>query len=319
MRIRSLRLDRYGAFEDRQVEFGPGLTVVAGANEAGKSTLLDALSDLLWGFQRGRRAFFYGPGALALTATVELPGEPAAALADGAARTDGPAAGLPAEPVGLVGPAVGPAEPVGLVGLVGPAEPVGPWTAVELRRRGAGLQLVSTGQPAAPVWGAGGAEAHQRWLQAFGLSHRQLRQGGEALFNGGGDLAELVFTARSGQAVRGLLDALHTEMDVHYKQHGNDRSSRVRVALREHQELAARIQEAMTTAGAVVEARAERDRQAQAVRAAHKLLMSAAERTDSLDRRRRAAPAVRDLAAARDEIARLRADGAAVLDVAGIA
>src|SRR5665647_768382 len=49
MRIRSLTLKPYGECSDVTIEFGRGLTVVLGANEAGKSTALDALTDLLWG------------------------------------------------------------------------------------------------------------------------------------------------------------------------------------------------------------------------------------------------------------------------------
>src|SRR5690349_337687 len=52
MRLTSLYLDRYGHFTDRQLEFPPGKAVclVYGPNEAGKSTALTALCDLLFGF-----------------------------------------------------------------------------------------------------------------------------------------------------------------------------------------------------------------------------------------------------------------------------
>lgn len=52
MLIRSLTLQRYGGYEGRELALGPGLTIVTGPNEAGKTTLLDALSDLLWGMPR---------------------------------------------------------------------------------------------------------------------------------------------------------------------------------------------------------------------------------------------------------------------------
>ncbi len=58
MRIARLDLIRYGKFSDRQVDFpparpgAPDFHVVVGANEAGKSTLRCALSDLLYGFPR---------------------------------------------------------------------------------------------------------------------------------------------------------------------------------------------------------------------------------------------------------------------------
>lgn len=52
MRLLSLHLERYGAFTDRTLSFRPDarLHVVLGANEAGKSTALAAVTDLLFGF-----------------------------------------------------------------------------------------------------------------------------------------------------------------------------------------------------------------------------------------------------------------------------
>ncbi len=44
-----LHLRRYGALSDVALPLGAGLTLVVGANEAGKSTTLAALGDLLWG------------------------------------------------------------------------------------------------------------------------------------------------------------------------------------------------------------------------------------------------------------------------------
>ena len=54
MRLIRLALERYGAFTDRTVEFRPDarLHVVLGANEAGKSTALAAVTDLLFGFEK---------------------------------------------------------------------------------------------------------------------------------------------------------------------------------------------------------------------------------------------------------------------------
>lgn len=72
MRIRSLRLEKFGHFEDDQVDFGPGLTVVYGPNEAGKSTLLDGLSGFLWGvYNKNPRAFKYASARALLTGSVE--------------------------------------------------------------------------------------------------------------------------------------------------------------------------------------------------------------------------------------------------------
>lgn len=77
MRIRSLRLQRYGHFDDESIQFGPGATVVHGCNEAGKSTLLDALGDFLWGIraQSHPRAFQYQPKSMQLEGTVDFAGD----------------------------------------------------------------------------------------------------------------------------------------------------------------------------------------------------------------------------------------------------
>ena len=53
MRFARLKLQRYGRFEDCELEFRagqPDLHIIYGANEAGKSTSLAAVSDLLFGF-----------------------------------------------------------------------------------------------------------------------------------------------------------------------------------------------------------------------------------------------------------------------------
>ncbi|MGC1954054.1 MAG: AAA family ATPase [Gammaproteobacteria bacterium] len=51
MRVVSLYLERYGTFSDRKLSFPEsGLCLIYGTNEAGKTTALTALSDLLYGF-----------------------------------------------------------------------------------------------------------------------------------------------------------------------------------------------------------------------------------------------------------------------------
>lgn len=55
MKLRSLRVDGFGRLADRSFEFGPGLNVVVGRNEAGKSTLAAALVASLYGLRRGEK------------------------------------------------------------------------------------------------------------------------------------------------------------------------------------------------------------------------------------------------------------------------
>lgn len=54
MRIERIELDGFGRFHDARWELDEGLTVVLGANEAGKTTLLNGLRALLFGFESSR-------------------------------------------------------------------------------------------------------------------------------------------------------------------------------------------------------------------------------------------------------------------------
>ena len=72
MRLRRLTLDSYGAFDGRSIEIGPGLTVVHGPNQSGKTTLAHAVGDLLWGLNARSHpyAFRVSGSQLRLTAAV---------------------------------------------------------------------------------------------------------------------------------------------------------------------------------------------------------------------------------------------------------
>ena len=75
MRIARLELARYGHFTDRVLEFpegSPDLHVVFGANEAGKSTALAAIEDLLFGIpQRSPYNFLHDYREMRIGATLE--------------------------------------------------------------------------------------------------------------------------------------------------------------------------------------------------------------------------------------------------------
>ncbi len=79
MRLGRLDIARYGAFADRTFDFGDGtndLHLVVGANEAGKSTTLAAIGDLLWGMgERPPFAFRYPYNELRLGGLVEHAGQ----------------------------------------------------------------------------------------------------------------------------------------------------------------------------------------------------------------------------------------------------
>ena len=77
MKISELKLERFGHFADVTLPLDSGLTLLYGANEAGKSTLLAALRAFLFGFPRGAAWDFRWPAdTLAVGGTL--------AFADGA-------------------------------------------------------------------------------------------------------------------------------------------------------------------------------------------------------------------------------------------
>ena len=54
MRIDKLHMKDYGQFHDKDVTLAPGINVVYGANEAGKSTVKDFIVDMLYGIDKSR-------------------------------------------------------------------------------------------------------------------------------------------------------------------------------------------------------------------------------------------------------------------------
>lgn len=78
MRIRSLDLIRYGHFTNTALHFpsgGPDFHIVYGENEAGKSTTMSAIEDLLFGIPaQSTRNFLHENAALRIAATLERDG-----------------------------------------------------------------------------------------------------------------------------------------------------------------------------------------------------------------------------------------------------
>ncbi len=73
MKFSHIGLDRYGRFTDRQIELNPAarVVIIEGANEAGKTTALNATSDLLFGIdERSRFNFLHDYKSMRLSATI---------------------------------------------------------------------------------------------------------------------------------------------------------------------------------------------------------------------------------------------------------
>jgi uncharacterized protein YhaN len=154
MKLRSLGLERYGRFTGRVLEFDPEarVTVIVGANEAGKTTALAAVADALYGIEtRSRYNFLHDYKTMRLAATVEA--------------SDGRSLSF-----------------------------------ARLKRQNATLIDPASETPLADDALAAflGAHDRQAFLDIFGLNQRRLREGGEKLLAGGGDLAETLLAAAPG-------------------------------------------------------------------------------------------------------------------------
>ncbi|WP_344412603.1 AAA family ATPase, partial [Pseudonocardia ailaonensis] len=265
MRITGLTLERYGTHEDRVLAPGRGLTLVTGPNEAGKTTLLDAVSDLLWGFPRPvRHAYAASPARLAITASVSSPsGE------------------------------------------------------LAVRRTTRGL-FAPDETPVEAPWGPGGAQSRRSWQQSFGLGHQALREGGARLCEGDGELAELVFTARSGRDVRAILAELDEEADRLYKEHRNASKVELRRALSAFEHADAAASEQMSRAGDVAALAEEIGRLERRAAGLARDREAAARAVAEAQQRVRAHPAARDVARLRAALAGLAASGV-VLDASRLA
>ena len=54
MRIKKLFVNHFGKIENTSIEFPPGITVISGENESGKSTLHTFITSMIFGLERGR-------------------------------------------------------------------------------------------------------------------------------------------------------------------------------------------------------------------------------------------------------------------------
>lgn len=93
MRLRRLQIQRYGHFTDALLEFpGNGVQVIHGCNEAGKSTLLQFIRELLFGFGERNRYAFQGEK---LEGAALLEFNPVARLSESEPQADRAAGGVP--------------------------------------------------------------------------------------------------------------------------------------------------------------------------------------------------------------------------------
>ncbi|MDG3577167.1 AAA family ATPase [Rhizobium sp. YJ-22] len=170
MRFDCLDLLRYGALTDRMLQFNPAasLHIVYGPNEAGKSSALSAIGDLLFGYPRATAhySFLHDPAQLRIGAAI-------------AARNGE--------------------------------------TLRFRRRRGTKNTLLADDDKETalredalvPFLGSLNREIFKR---AFGLDSHDLREGGRAMLESGGEIGTLLFSAASGlMGLRKLRQSLDDE------------------------------------------------------------------------------------------------------------
>lgn len=203
MRIKRLVLTAYGQCRDVGFDIGDGVTVVLGANEAGKSTSLDALSDLLWGIPRGSsRATEFTRQQLRIDAVI---------ADDHELRT--------------------------------------------IVRRATGLFAEDLVTQISPAWNPNGRLDARWWRTRLGIDHADLRKGGNELFTGTGDLADIIFAVREGHSAREVLKELTDQADKLFKPDGRARRVELRLAAEEYEQAVTDRDGRLTRAGEVVEQR----------------------------------------------------------------
>ncbi|MBK7581631.1 MAG: AAA family ATPase [Myxococcales bacterium] len=199
MRLLELGLLRYGGFTDARLDLSaPGLHIIFGRNEAGKSTALRGITALLYGVPHST---------------------PDTYLHDS----------------------------LSLSGVVCAAD--GTELRFERRKGRKNTLLAPDGTPlderTLSHW-LGGV-GRSVFETAFGLDHARLRQGGELLATGGGDVGQSLFDAGiGGGSVKRVLDELGKEAEALFKASQNARSPEINAALRLHAEQVKAVRTAAT-------------------------------------------------------------------------
>lgn len=194
MRLLELGLLRFGGFTDARLDLSaPGLQLIHGRNEAGKSTALRAITALFYGVPHSSPDT-YLHDELLLSGRVRA--------ADGSELSF-------------------------------------------LRRKGRKNTLLSPGGEPLEEHAVArllGGVSESMFRTELGLDHERLREGGEQLARGGGDVGQSLFDAGiGGGSVKRLLDELCAEADGLFNPRAHARKPVINVALREYAEAMKRV------------------------------------------------------------------------------
>ena len=197
MKLARLLLLAFGPFTNKTLDFSTGagnVHVIYGANEAGKSSALRAMTDLRFGIPlRSPDDFVHPAGEL---------------------RIGGVFIDQTGRPVGLIRRK---GRGTTLSGLDVRTEQTDPGFTVDSR-----VERELTG----------GLD-RQDFEAMFGLNHARLREGGAVLLNGEGDLGSALFEASAGTSgIAALLAVLDTDAKKLYSQHGRAQNAVINEARR---------------------------------------------------------------------------------------
>lgn len=251
--LRRIELARYGAFSGRSVELGPGLTVVVGPNESGKTTLRSAMSDLLWGLQPRLHPYSFVHAPSQLRVVAEL------AEHDDVVRT----------------------------------------VTVDSRGCWEGDERID------PWWTSGSIRSREAWETALGLSLAGLREGTQAVVDGGGDLQQLVYRARTGVDLDAERARLVARADDLFKWRGGSKNVKVRAQAREVAARREAVAAATSSAADVVALRAAREDAASVFAGAVTALAEASTALEAAESDQRCLPVARELAEVRARLTAL--------------
>lgn len=198
MRLARLLLQAFGPFTDRVLDFAASpveLHLIYGLNEAGKSAALRAMTDLRFGIAQRSPDDFVHPYDRMRIAGVFL--------------------GTEGEPIGLI------------------------------RRKGRGPTLsrfdLETGQPDPTLallheheMALTGGLDRGEFEAMFGLNHARLREGGDRLLKGEGELGSALFEASAGiRGIAAILAALDADAKQIYNPHGRAQNAIINEARRQ--------------------------------------------------------------------------------------
>ncbi len=171
-----------------------------------------------------------------------------------------------------------------------------------------------TGAVVSPWWTDGAVTSRPAWESGYGLDRDRLRRGGQAVLRDGGDLADLLFEARTGVDLGAARHRMVQEAETIWRRHRGARTVLLRAAKQTVDDLGERLADAVQAADTVA-GLAEQLRQAEAdlhdARAAHARAAAAADAARRDSRAHRAALA---LAALAGDIAVLGAEGTVLSD-----